>query len=359
VLRFDSAGVEVTEIAPGATRSRVTLSNNPLVAIGGLSSDPEAELYQVTGAVRLPSGQIVIANAGTHELKVFGSDGQHIRTVGREGEGPGEFKGIAWISLHSGDSVLAYDRQQHRIQVFDRDLELGRVTVLRVPSDLGVSGLAGVGAFRDGSLLARGPELVLEYPREPLYRHLFLFDPEGILSDSLGPIRSAREIWMGGEPWPPFDRKAAFLVREESFYTSTSDTDEVRRFGQAGDLQRIVRGGHELRPVTQEHIAAALEGRPPIGIGEPWVAPNLPIWSELFIDDLGAVWRKEYPARDGEVARWEVIGAQGGPYAEAEIPADLQPLQIGGDFMLAVRADTLGVEHVVLLGLTRGEGARD
>ncbi|MFG1690704.1 6-bladed beta-propeller [Gemmatimonadota bacterium] len=351
----DSAGVEIVEIRASVPRSRFTLSEQPLLEIGGLSGDPASELYNVSGGVRFADGRIVIANAGTQELKVFDSAGHHVRTVGREGEGPGEFLGINWIGLHAADSILTYDRTQNRIQVFDRNLELGRVTVLQAPSDLGFGGLAAVCAFPDGSLLARGPELVLEYPRQALQRHVFRFSPEGIPVDSIGPFRGGREIWMSGEPWPPFERKAAFVVHGESFYTAASDLDEFRRISQDGDLERIVRGGHEPQPVTEEDIANALEGRPPMGIGEPWIAPTLPLWSEFVVDDEGAVWRRAYPRRGDERVLWTVVSGVGEMIAEVETPLNLRLLHVGSDFILAVRRDTLDVEYVVLLGLKRSD----
>lgn len=353
MTRRDSAGIEIVQVVPEAPRTRIVLSERPRMEAGGWSGDPETELYGVTGAARLPNGRVVIANAGTRELKLFGPDGRLLETMGREGEGPGEFQGIDWITLHSGDSIIAYDRRQNRIQVFDADLELGRVEVLQTPDDLGFAGLAAVGAFRDGTLLARGPELVQRYPREPLFGHLFLFGPDGVLVDSLGPVREAREIWMSGEPWPPFARKVAFVPRERSFFAAASDANELRRYGRDGRLELIVRTGREPRKVTEKDIETALEARPSRGIGEPWIAPHLPFWSEFLVDDGGAVWLRAHP-RPGETeVAWEIIDLPAGTVGEMRAPLDLHPLHIGPDFMLVLRSDTLGVERVGLFDLLR------
>lgn len=353
MTRRDSAGIEIVQVVPEGPRTRIVLSDPPRMEVGGWSGDPETELYDVTGAARLTNGRVVIANAGTRELKLFGPNGRLLETVGREGEGPGEFQGIDWITLHSTDSIIAYDRRQNRIQVFDADLELGRMVVLQTPHDLGFAGLAAVGAFRDGTLLARGPELVQRYPREPLFGHLFLFTPDGVLVDSIGPVREAREIWMSGEPWPPFARTPAFVPRNESFFAAASDANEFRRYDRDGRLELMVRTGREPRKVTEEDIEKAMEARPSRGIGEPWIAPHLPFWSEFLVDDDGAVWLRTHP-RSGETeVAWEIIDLPAGTVGEMRAPLDLHPLHIGPDFMLVLRSDTLGVERVELFDLFR------
>ncbi len=61
-----------------------------------------------------PSGEVFVADSRNHEVRVFGLDGAHLRTFGREGEGPGEFVSLyslAWI----GDRLLTFDPDQGRI----------------------------------------------------------------------------------------------------------------------------------------------------------------------------------------------------------------------------------------------------
>ena len=56
------------------------------------------------------------------EVRIFGIDGVHRRTFGRDGEGPGEFArlySVAWL----GDRLLALDSQQGRISEFSAEGE--------------------------------------------------------------------------------------------------------------------------------------------------------------------------------------------------------------------------------------------
>jgi hypothetical protein len=66
----------------------------------------------------LPSGEIAAANADAGELLVFDSTGQFVRSIGRNGQGPGEY---AWISGFDtwADSLTISDNQLQRVTVLD------------------------------------------------------------------------------------------------------------------------------------------------------------------------------------------------------------------------------------------------
>lgn len=60
-------------------------------------------------ALRRRDGTFLVRGNYSTELKVFGADGKFVRTIGREGGGPGEFRGIATLAPLRGDSVLVLD----------------------------------------------------------------------------------------------------------------------------------------------------------------------------------------------------------------------------------------------------------
>ena len=67
-----------------------------------------------------PADALYIADLVNHEVRVFGLDGAHRRTFGREGEGPGEFSGlhsITWV----GDRLLALDYVIGRVTEFSAE----------------------------------------------------------------------------------------------------------------------------------------------------------------------------------------------------------------------------------------------
>ena len=91
VVVQDSAGVTIVENDPSAPDSRLPwqFGAQPSLSIGSVTSGDADELFQVTDAMRLADGRIVIANMGSSELRVFNADGSHAGTWGGRGEGPG------------------------------------------------------------------------------------------------------------------------------------------------------------------------------------------------------------------------------------------------------------------------------
>lgn len=92
----------------------------PILSIGVLGGDPQYELYQIEGAVRLSDGSIVVMVAGELEVRRFDSDGKHVWTNGRRGEGPVEFRLPALLpTCTSDDSIVIHDRMAGRITVLN------------------------------------------------------------------------------------------------------------------------------------------------------------------------------------------------------------------------------------------------
>ncbi|MYH22259.1 MAG: hypothetical protein F4130_08275 [Acidobacteria bacterium] len=73
----DSAGIRIVENVRPADDSRLPwrVGQKPSVSIGAVVGDEAYLLHQVSDAVVLPDGTIVVANAGTNELRVFNGSG--------------------------------------------------------------------------------------------------------------------------------------------------------------------------------------------------------------------------------------------------------------------------------------------
>jgi len=78
---------------PAAPRDGVaTLQLEELWRLGG-NSESDDEFFGVVTAVRTDAeGNVYLLDSQLSEVKVFDADGAYLRTIGREGEGPGEFR---------------------------------------------------------------------------------------------------------------------------------------------------------------------------------------------------------------------------------------------------------------------------
>ncbi len=66
-----------------------------------------------------PDGRLLISDLLSHRVLIFAADGRFLKTVGREGDGPGEFVNPSWLAL-DGDSILyVANTNRWRIETFD------------------------------------------------------------------------------------------------------------------------------------------------------------------------------------------------------------------------------------------------
>ena len=112
----------VTASTPGSAphvedqQRRAGPPNDSLVilSIGVESGDSTYELSDVSSAVRLSSGEIVIVDNGRSQLRWFSPDGKFLRAAGRRGIGPNEFSTRVIIFAKAGDTVVAVDLPKNR-----------------------------------------------------------------------------------------------------------------------------------------------------------------------------------------------------------------------------------------------------
>ncbi len=376
----DSAGIRIVENArpPDGARLGWQVDSVPLLSIGALEGEDPYLLHQVRDAMTLSDGRIVVANRGSHELRVFDGSGVHLATWGGSGEGPGEFNSLVAVAGWQGDSVIAWYSQRERLSVFDRDGNFGRTMIPGDPGDgrdtpeevsadgtILVSRLGpGGGTLADG--LRRG---------ERLYE---VANAEGVLTAPL-------EASPGSESYLstsgnmmrmmtlPFFRSARTTVWAGRFVVAPNDSYEIRAFGPNGALDLVVRREHALVVPTPAHLDAYVErqaaARPPEEraerrrslseqLAEVPMPETFPAFDQILADALGNLWVREYdlPGEERTNPLWTVFNVDGRVLGFTETPAGLQIYEIGDDYVLGRATDDLGVEYVQMWSLERASG---
>lgn len=373
----DSAGVTIVESGRAPSRPLLVLDTSAVVDIGEtLDEDPDYQLFQVAFALRLSDGTIVVANRGTHQLKLYDSTGRFVRNVGRQGAGPGEFEQLNWMWRLPGDTIVTYDFSGRRLSRFMPNGEF--VGSLTLGGSSTSDFLFPVGMLDDGRMIARRGAVFAagESPsgrsRDSLL--VLLAGADGIIQDTLGRFpgteSSVQQSGSGNNRMMmvtsvPFARSTYLAVHRDAVVVATNDTYEIRLFDSTGQLRRVVRRRGEPVPVTPADIDAYREQQLENAAGpnsqfrtlierqlaDAEYPQTMPAYTSVLPDAAGRLWVRE-STHLGEPPRWAVYDRDGALMAELTVPERFRPMDIGEDYVLGLMRDELDLERVLLYRLT-------
>ncbi|MCH7935442.1 MAG: hypothetical protein IIC36_15735, partial [Gemmatimonadetes bacterium] len=266
----DSSGVRISESRDSAWTSETAqrLSGTPALEIGTLSGpDPATTFTFVRDVVRFPDGRTAVLDFLTREIRIFGRDGQHILTFGREGDGPGEFRGPARMSVVHGDSVVVWDLDGRRISVFSDRGDFGRSFAF---SSFDWNGLAAAGVagwFLDASFVVthtlQAGDLSRSLGIATAQWHLAGADGEHVRQLTALPAAHGRALASAG-PYQ-VDGRTRFSPEPSSGLDSSGLwhafplTYELRHVTREGRLDRIVRRAWQPKTLPDEVRASYRE----------------------------------------------------------------------------------------------------
>ena len=330
----DSAGVRITmsAVSDGGASTVCSLAETPDTRVTSPASG-EWTLFLISDLDRMEDGRLVVVNRGSQELLMFGRDGEFLRSVGRRGEGPGEFMDPVELDFVAGDSIVVWDWGLGRIVLFGPDGSHGRSFRLQppVPSPTGrvaVLGRHGIAiGNHDGRSLA--PELT------PQFLQVLRYDWGGTLLDTLATLPYGEMGKIDPESRrmnrPIFEARGVFSTHGDLLYTSDGSSPEVRV--HRGDrIESIVRWDPGDRSVRKEDVEAyraawlELTGRSLVAFPAKDVFPAV---KEVQIDPGGRVWIQPYPPAGCD--RDRMVGLCGNGRVH------LQPVRAEGPLGLSLR----------------------
>lgn len=365
----DSAGIRIVQNDAPAWKEGQgwTLSAEPVTDVGVAEGDPNQQFGQITDALRLSDGTLLVADGQANEIRAFDAQGRYLRTVGRAGGGPGEFGGLHGMHLLAGDTVAAYDYRGGRIAFFAPTGALVRSVSLR-PVD-GKLPPRPLGFFGDGRMLVT-PMYIPNFTASSKPTRdtipLAVYSPAGTQTASLGRVAGDESVTItsgSGEgsmlmrDAPPFGLSTSFAVQGVRLLVGDGARYELVERRPDGTVTRIIRRSGEREPVTQAdrdaHIARRREGLTDPRfrqLQERMIATltfpsHKPFFSEVRLDPAGNAWVRRHREPDTDTP-WDVFDAEGRLLGTVTIPAGLGVTQIGTDFIVGTWSDEMDVPHV-------------
>jgi len=101
--------------------------------IGQLYGPEEFLFVSIVDATVNSKGDLYVADSGLNEIRKFNKDGQYLLTMGRKGQGPGEFQDIRTVAVNSHDDLIVYDHMLKRISIFSDNGEHIKTTKILFP----------------------------------------------------------------------------------------------------------------------------------------------------------------------------------------------------------------------------------
>ncbi len=326
-------------------------------------------LHKVQKAGTLSDGRIILADGSLQSLRVFSVDGKELFTIGREGEGPGEFEGVVDLQVLPEDTVLAFDFLQRRISVFDPCGKLAQSVLLG-----GNMRPAYVGRLPDGThLILQGTSTVemtqgVEVGIRTDSSHLIRLATNGEVLDTIGNFPSA-EVLVRKSPagaiigLAPFARRGHWARLGGGFVFGFSDEFEFSFFSEDFRLSRLVRRHLEPREISRaekrayrNHEQGRLAGQATRALSEDLEFPRShPAFLQILTDRRNHLWVRgvgKAPALAGKVL-WSVFDANGRWLTDVGLPENLRVWEIGEDYVLGLWRNELGLEAVRRYSLKR------
>jgi hypothetical protein len=352
-----------------------SLSSAPVVSIGG-DGTPNAEFLRIRAVFRLQTGLIVVVNGGTNEIRVFDARADLVRTFGRTGSGPGEFRFISWAG-RSGDTAFVFDNGARRISTVRLGREPQLLGTLPVVAK-GGQGLFGVnGRLLDArwlvtTWLSPGFEGPPGVHRLPGSAGLIAADATGdakwlgdyasgavFVHNPTGDIKQAAVGAIAFSPW-------FFAVASGPYvWLGESDGDSLVRF-DSRDGKRSTLHLPLPRTVPSPSLVAAARARELSSVRDPrsrafteakysstYVPRTLPYFESLVPGPEEELWVQRYAGVPTDSTRYLVIGSDLRPRAWVSVPRGVRVSEVGLDYLLGVHEDDDGVESVRLYRLLR------
>ena len=389
----DSAGVAIAVNAAGsvAAAETWTLSPEPVSEIGG-GANPAVPLYRVTAVTPLSDGSVAIGSEGPSEVVVVGPAGDVAATIGREGEGPGEFAGVGSVISMPGDSIGVWDPDRRRLSVFGLDGRFGReldlselapASVRAAPDMSTPSGFTHLLPSSQGffvvlgeAVMAPGAAAGVARPKMPAVRSSSVGDEVARFPPMPGIM-----VHVGGPAGTmpvPFSPRLYAVAASGDLVVGTADTTEVRVYGPTGELARIIRWPDHDRTVGGAYLAKwreMVDSQPGMRdfVESVPLPERFPAYEGLVATDRGEVLVGQYagplgiwPVRRADqgpdmlrpqlkipARRWLVFDPEGEMLATLETPDSFEPYAVHDDMMWGVYVDDLDVESVRAYELTR------
>ncbi len=382
-----ASSIIVSNPSPHPSVAPVRLQSREVFTVGARNdSDLERELWDVQDALLTSDKHLIVIMGSGSEIRVFDSTGRFMHTIGKTGEGPGEFQFASSLSLGGGDTLYVIDSPGRRIISFS-----GKgVSVATASLPGGVQLLPTSCCLTDGSIIARlrsrssrgGRAAVAQSENQPWHQlkspnyeldtaTALIFEGNDTPFISVGPFTVNGP---GGETQistllpVPFARFAQVHPLGENIIHATGRRFEFGIYSTSGQLLRVVRADLPAEVPTSEQIESAKKGLLSIqykngspdyekvaaaALANVKVPATMPAHGGILPDGNGVVWVSNHRAPLSKEAWWARFDSEGHLSGTLELPPEWRVIRFSGEYAIVAKPkDADGFSRIALLSIS-------
>jgi hypothetical protein len=340
------------------------ISTEPVFTLGGPEVTGPAQFSNIRSVIVDAGRNLWVADGASNQVRVFRADGAHVKTFGRIGDGPGEFRRIRLLGHFATDSVAVWDDATSRLTVYSPSGEVARTVSTWSGEDLQPRAF---GIFGDGTVLIVEARLLSADSLVPGTAwqdtlRLMRLNATAATRDELALVPGVSWVWNGRAQLAlPFSASASYVVREDEVHIVSGPDFRIQVSSEElpGRIYGVER---PRRPITTESREAWLArlGEDSIQrreqralLGHPLLPGFLPAYVQVLSSDTGEIWARLHSLDPFAAATWDVYSRDGLWLGQIQAPASFFAHAISGDRLIGVWYDALGVEYVRAYAIER------
>ncbi len=356
-------GVSIAFTSGGPLFPSPVFTFDPVLTLREDPAQQESYMTAPRAFVQGPDGNYYVPDVRDNRIVVFDSDGNYLRSIGRDGEGPGEFRYVLLQSL-SGDTLSIFDYSLQRTTRILTDGTIVEIVNIRQggvalglqkgPGDLLLAEFVngrdldeGVGGISEGITILNSVNLdtvATILTRMIASRFIRRMETED------GPMTFSSGLPFAGSP-------TAQYIPGKGILSTDGDKPEMTWYDLSGKPSRTFRIDLETRPVSSavreaheqrwrenEREYARERGREERQVPEFKYPDNVGFWTRIHIDDRGYIWLldvwENHDSRDEGGWVFHVMDPEGRYLGTARLPATMIRISNGRLMTVVTDPDT-------------------
>jgi hypothetical protein len=305
----------------------------------------ELILQRIRNVITDSRGRIFLTDAGARQIHVFSSEGIVETSIGRQGEGPGEFLAILNTFIDQQDRLIVYDRQKANNTIFTElndEWEIGQI--FDIEGELyGIESADSTGNI----VLRQSPPQYPErgaywYEHELARGHLAsgLDEPEVLKFKEMGFLFNGESLQQ-----IPFGRTTVFAAdRSGDIYMVWNESFELAKYSATLEWVDSINVNLTNQPITPEEMQEKMErfNSDFKSLARQHMPETKPVVDELHVDEDGRMWLKTYDSPE-----YLVLDGDGNPISSFDLEEGVRLAHVDRNRIYGIELNDSGYQvHV-------------